>query len=1006
MKEQGLRTGAQVSGRGRTTARAALAVLCLVTSVLAAVTPTVLAPPAGAEQPVAQPQVVSATPSAATPSVNDGAVHTITQIGSTIVAGGAFTSVTAPGSTVAVKRTNIFAFDAVTGALITTFAPVINGEVDALAPGPDGTSVYIGGQFTTVNAAARRGVVRLNLATGTPTAGWVAPVINGAVNDLLAYGTRLYLAGTFTLVNAVPHAGLATVSAANGHLDQFMNIQLSGHHNYGIFCKGSTCVSSATGARSMSMSPDHTQLVVIGNFRLTRNSPKAADTSHDQIVRIKLGGLAVVNDTWATAAFHSGCHVMSFDSWVRDVSFSPDGSYFVVASSGGPSTGQNCDSAIRFENASSGLAAKLTWVDFSGGDSLWSVAVTSAAVYVGGHARWMNNPSGRDSAQPGAVARPGIAALDPLTGLPLSWNPGRNPRGAGAWALLVTPTGLWVGSDTEYIGNFRFRRPRIAFFPLAGGSTPARGNGGTLPNDIVALGSSAGSPGSYGDTVTGINFTGSKTATPYTLPAAGVAWSTIRAAVQIDGKILYGLADGTMHLRSFDGRTFGPDQVINPYVDPAWSTVKTGSNPTLNETYLGIVPSFYSEITSLTSMFYLGGRLYYTRAGSPHLYFRAFSPDSYILSPTENTADGGLNFAAVAGGFYAGGVFYWATGMDGLLHSVTMTAGTPVATTAKVVGGPAIDGRDWRARGLIVSPVAAHGANQPPAATLTASCLHASCSLDASGSTDPETGQLSYSWNYGDGSTGPGASVLSHDFSAAGTYQVSVTVTDDHSLTSTASTSVTVGAPLPITLVGVGHATTNTATTSVAVPGGVQAGDVLLMYTSVNSDARAITVPAGWTQVSTRDTGGVLVNTVWSYVVPSAGLSGNVEVDLDAAAQLNVQLVAYRNVDPNHPVQSVASAEDVAITATHSAPAAPVTQPGSLAVLFWVDRSSSTGAWTWPNGVTTRDENFGTGSGYLSSLLADSGAAVPVAAYPSQSATTDAAGSKASSWLIVLNGTP
>jgi hypothetical protein len=75
----------------------------------------------------------------------------------------------------------------------------------------------------------------------------------------------------------------------------------------------------------------------------------------------------------------------------------------------------------------------------------------------------MDNPFGRDSAGPGAVARSGIAALDPVTGKALSWNPGKT-RGVGGKDFLATPTGLWVGSDgNRFAGEFR---AGIAFLPL------------------------------------------------------------------------------------------------------------------------------------------------------------------------------------------------------------------------------------------------------------------------------------------------------------------------------------------------------------------------------------------------------------------------------------------------------------------------------------------------------------------------------------------------------------
>jgi glucose/arabinose dehydrogenase/chitodextrinase len=67
--------------------------------------------------------------------------------------------------------------------------------------------------------------------------------------------------------------------------------------------------------------------------------------------------------------------------------------------------------------------------------------------------------------------------------------------------------------------------------------------------------------------------------------------------------------------------------------------------------------------------------------------------------------------------------------------------------------------------------------------------------LSAAGSSDPDAGDsiVSYAWNFGDGTTGAGASVA-HTYGANGTYVATLTVTDSRGASATATATVTVGA--------------------------------------------------------------------------------------------------------------------------------------------------------------------------------------------------------------------
>ncbi len=92
---------------------------------------------------------------------------------------------------------------------------------------------------------------------------------------------------------------------------------------------------------------------------------------------------------------------------------------------------------------------------------------------------------------------------------------------------------------------------------------------------------------------------------------------------------------------------------------------------------------------------------------------------------------------------------------------------------------------------------------QQPVAALTLTPTSGSAPLlvsaDASGSNDPQGQTLSYSFDFGDGTTlsGQPGAVASHTYDAAGTYTVTVTARNTSGLTGTASRSVAVAAPPP-----------------------------------------------------------------------------------------------------------------------------------------------------------------------------------------------------------------
>ena len=627
------------------------------------------APSRAADTGNADPQtgrIVSAAPAAFTPNVMNGAVYSMTRVGNMIIVGGSFTTVRNAGSSVDIPRAHLFAFNASTGQVSTTFAPNPNALVYALQPAADGTSVYIGGAFTSATSGGTTiSVSRLyeaDVATGNRVAAFQPGTFDGQVRDLSVTGNRLWVAGKFTYVQGRPSRALGTINAITGARDPYYANVIAGVHNGGV-----------TNVQKIATDPGDRTLVAIGNFDTVDGQKR-----HQFAVFDLSGGSSSALANYYTTQYQSACS-SAFETYMTDVEFSPDGSFFVVSTTGayggysGSMAGTSgCDMVARYETGAGGLDVRPTWTAYTGGDTTWTVEVTSDVIYVGGHMRWQNNPTAGDTPGDGAVSRPGIGALDVANGMPYQWNPTRT-LGAGVRALVATPDGLFVGSDTDTFAGQTHRK--VAFVPLASGKVLPLRKDPTLPGDVFHVASG-------GSQLVRQSFDGTTAGPPVDAPN-GTGWGTAVGAFMINGDLYTAYSDHTLTKRSFDGSTYGPASVVNTadllVPENAWHNV---------------------DIPALTSLFYYRGWIYFTKAGSSLLYRRAFEGESGVVGQQFFTTPSvpGVSYGTVRGAFVADGNLYFASS-NGSLSRATWGGVGAVGGTATPVA-PA--GSGWSSRALFL----------------------------------------------------------------------------------------------------------------------------------------------------------------------------------------------------------------------------------------------------------------------------------------------------------------
>ncbi len=389
-------------------------------------------------------------------------------IGDQMFAGGEFDSVAQGPSTF--QRVDLLSFSGLDGTVSTSFHPIITGvQVWAIATDAATNSVYVGGDFTTVNGVKRAALVKLDATSGAVDTRFTPPFHAGRVTDLQKIitsdgTTRLLVAGNMG-------KRLFSLNPATGVDDGYMNFAITDP------------IPGAWGHEAVyhfAVDPGRTHLVATGNFQ------KVNAQSRTRFFMLDLGATSATLDNWYYPGFAKPCTSTAPRriAYLQGVDWSPSGDAFDITATGQISLGKEnvwyqrlgsknlpnttvCDAVGRFNLND---YTKPAWINYTGGDSVWVVTDTGKAVYTQGHYKWMDNPDGFSSQGFGdktsgapAAQRRGIGAIDPATGLANSWDPGVRSA-MGGKALLSTRSGLWVGNDSAHFGG----EPHygIAFAPL------------------------------------------------------------------------------------------------------------------------------------------------------------------------------------------------------------------------------------------------------------------------------------------------------------------------------------------------------------------------------------------------------------------------------------------------------------------------------------------------------------------------------------------------------------
>ncbi len=395
------------------------------------------------------------------PIIPNGQIWDMDVIGTRVYVAGTFTQIQDQGGPL-LSQQYLAAYDYTTGKVLQTFRPVVNGEVKAVEAAPDGKSLYIVGSFSTINGVTEQRIAKIDPTTGAAITAFSATA-NSSASAVAVSSSWVYVGGQFKTINGVAEGGLAALNPTTGAVDPAFTLPLAG----GLGVGGLLTV------QQLKLTHDGTKLLVLHTGRTIGG-----------VSRTGVGIVSTATKTllpWHSTVWDDNLSRTGGIMRVYAMDVSPDDSYFVVTAGSGGDFPPTSDTAMAFPVAG-GEGVQPLWISRHF-DSVYSVAITEQAVYLGGHFSWQPSPTAPDP-YPGlqnvgygtgqglsgyglgdeVVKVFHLGAVDPKTGKSLGgWDPESNSF-TGDKALLATPAGLFDGGDGMLKGGKRVGR--VAFFDL------------------------------------------------------------------------------------------------------------------------------------------------------------------------------------------------------------------------------------------------------------------------------------------------------------------------------------------------------------------------------------------------------------------------------------------------------------------------------------------------------------------------------------------------------------